>query len=478
MMTPEQYIESLRQQKKEVYFMGERVENVVDHPAIRPHINAAAVTYQLACDPETEDVAAATSHLTGRKINRWTHIPQNQEDLVKKVMMLRAVGRITGTCFQRCVGMDGMIALYAVTWEMDRKLGTNYHERFKKFLIHTQDNDYMTGGAMTDPKGDRSKGPSQQHDPDLYVRVVEKREDGIVVRGAKMHQTGAVNSHQLLVMPGIGMKPEDKDYAVSFAVPADAEGIIYVFGRQVNDSRKWEGKIDQGNRKYGVVGGEALVIFDDVFVPWENVFMCGETEFTGMLVDIFASYHRQNYGACKAGNLDVLIGATARVAELHGVAKAGHIRDKLSEMAHLVETMYSGALACSYHCSIMPSGVAYVDPVLANTSKFNTARYYPEVTRLAQDIAGGYTATLPSEKELENPRVAPFILKYYKTGEDVDPMERIKLGRLIENMTGSTPIVECMHGAGSPQAQRVVIQRSIDWAEKKKLADAVINAEM
>ena len=196
------------------------------------------------------------------------------------------------------------------------------------------------------------------------------------------------------------------------------------------------------------------------------------------MVDIFASYHRQNYGACKAGNLDVLIGATASGGGIARYDKAGHIRDKLSEMAHLVETMYSGALACSYHCSIMPSGVAYVDPVLANTSKFNTARYYPEVTRLAQDIAGGYAATLPSEKELENPRVAPFILKYYKTGEDVDPMERIKLGRLIENMTGSTPIVECMHGAGSPQAQRVVIQRSIDWAEKKKLADAVINAEM
>lgn len=478
MMTPEQYIESLRALKKEVYFMGERIDNVVDHPAIRPHINAAAVTYQLAFDPKYEDLATATSHLTGRKINRWTHIPQNREDLVKKVMMLRVAGRITGTCFQRCVGMDGMIALYSVTWEMDQKLGTNYHERFKKFLIETQDNDYMTGGAMTDPKGDRSKGPSQQHDPDLYLRVVERREDGIVVRGAKMHQTGAINSHQILVLPGTGMKPEDKDYAVSFAVPADAEGLIYVFGRQVNDSRKWEGKIDQGNPKYGVVGGECLLIFEDVFVPWERVFMCGETEFTAALVDRFASYHRQNYGACKAGNLDVLIGATSRIAELHGVAKAAHVRDKLSEMAHLTETMYSGALACSYHGSVMESGVAYVDPVLANTAKFNAARYYPEVTRLAQDIAGGYVATMPSEKELENPRVAHYIRKYYKTGENVDPIERIKLGRLVENMTGSTAIVECMHGAGSPQAQRVVIQRSIDWEEKRRYAQAIINADM
>ncbi|OUM87950.1 MAG: 4-hydroxybutyryl-CoA dehydratase [Bacillus thermozeamaize] len=477
MMTPEQYINSLREQKKEVYFMGQRVENVVDHPAMRPHINSAAVTYQLACDPAYEHLATAVSHLTGRKINRWTHIPQNQEDLVKKVMMLRVAGQITGTCFQRCVGMDGLITLYTVTWEMDQKLGTNYHERFKKFLIETQDNDYMTDGAMTDPKGDRSKSPSQQHDPDLYVRVVEKREDGIIVRGAKMHQTGAINSHQILVMPGTAMKEEDKDYAVSFAVPADEKGVIYVFGRQVNDSRKWEGKIDQGNPKYGVVGGEALIIFDDVFVPWERVFMCGETEFTGILVDRFASYHRQNYGACKSGNLDVLIGATAKIADMHGLSKAGHVRDKLAEMAHLVETMYSGALACSYHCSMLSCGVAYVDPVLANTSKFNTARYYPEVTRIAQDIAGGFVATLPSEQELENPRIAPFIHKYYKTGENVDPIERIKLGRLIENMTGATPIIECMHGAGSPQAQRVVIQRSIDWQEKRRLAEAIISSE-
>lgn len=474
MMTPEQYIESLRAQKKEVYFMGERVDNVVDHPAMRPHINSASVTYLLGTDPKYQELGSAVSHLTGKTINRWTHIPQNQEDLVKKVEMLRVAGQITGTCFQRCVGMDGLITMYTITWDMDQRLGTNYHERFKSFLTSTQDSDFMTDGAMTDPKGDRSKRPSQQHDPDLYVRIVEKNEKGIIVRGAKMHQTGAVNSHQILVMPGTALTPEEKDYAVSFAVPADAEGIVYVFGRQVNDSRKWEGNIDQGNPKYGVVGGEAFIIFEDVFVPWENVFMCGETEFAGALVDRFASYHRQNYGACKSGNLDVLIGASTALADMHGVIKAGHVRDKLAEMAHLVETMYSGALSCSYHCSKLESGVAFVDPILANTSKYNTARYYPEVTRLAQDIAGGFIATIPSEKELENPRVSEYMLKYFKTGENVDPIDRIKMGRLVENMTGSTPIVECMHGAGSPQAQRVVMQRSIDWVNKRELAEVII----
>lgn len=476
MKTVSEYIESLHRLNTEIYFMGERIRDIVDHPAFRPHINSASVTYQIANMPEYEQIASATSHLTGNKINRWTHVPQTQEDLVNKVRMLRIAGQISGTCFQRCVGMDAMITLYSITYDMDTDLGTTYHQRFRDFLIKTQNEDLMTDGAMTDPKGNRSKRPSEQHDPDLFVHVVKKTEDGIVVRGAKMHQTGAVNSHQIVVMPGQGLGQDEEEYAVSFATPADAEGIIYVFGRQVNDSRKWEGTMDQGNPKYGTVGGEALIIFDDVFVPWENVFMCGETEYAGALVDRFASYHRQNYGACKSGNLDVLIGATTAVADMQGTLKASHVKDKLGEMAHLVETMYSGALACSFNCSCLPSGVAYVDPLLANSSKLNTARYYPEVTKLAQDIAGGFVATMPSEKELDNPRVRDFILKYYKTKEEVDPVERMRMGRLIENMTGATPIIECMHGAGSPQAQKVVIQKTINWNEKRRLAETIVHA--
>lgn len=477
MMTPEEYIQSLRLLRTEVYFMGKRIENVVDHPAMRPHINSAAVTYQLATDPATAELAMAVSHLTGRRINRWTHIPQNQADLVKKVKMLREAGQITGTCFQRCVGMDALITLYSGTYDADQKYGTDYHERFKRFLIVTQDADLMSDGAMTDPKGDRSKPPHQQHDPDLFVRVVEKRDDGIVIRGAKLHQTGAVNSHQFIIMPGQGLGPEDKDYAVACAVPADAPGVVLVFGRQVNDSRKWEGEIDQGNATYGVVGGEAMVIFEDVFVPWERVFLCGEYEFAGTLVERFTAYHRQNYGACKSGNLDVLVGATLALADIQGTAKASHVRDKLAEMAHLVETMYSGALACSYECSQLGCGCAMVDPLLANTAKFNTARYYPEVTRLSQDVAGGFIAILPAEAELQNPRVARYIHKYYATKPDVPAEERIRLGRLIENMTGASPIVECMHGAGSPQAQKVVVQRLINWPRRIKLARRIAGIE-
>jgi 4-hydroxybutyryl-CoA dehydratase/vinylacetyl-CoA-Delta-isomerase len=477
MMTGSDYVESLRHLKTEVHFMGERVDSPVDHPAIRPHVNAAAVTYDLAHDPAFAGVARAVSHLTGREINRWTHVPQTQDDLVKKVKMLRAAGRITGTCFQRCVGMDALITLESVTHDIDLKHGTDYHARLERFLVATQDADLMSDGAMTDPKGDRSKRPREQADPDLFVRMVERREDGIVVRGAKMHQTGAVNSHQFIVLPGQALAPDEPEYAVAFAVPADAPGVVQVFGRQVNDSRKWEGAIDQGNARYGVVGGEALVVFDDVFVPWERVFMCGETAFAATLVERFTAYHRQNYGGCKSGNLDVLIGATVALADVQGTAKASHVRDKLAEMAHLAETMYSGALACSYECQSLPSGTALPDPVLANTAKFNVARYYPEVTRLAQDIAGGFLATMVSERELDNPRVAPFVRKYYRARADVPAEDRLRLGRLIENMTGATPIVECMHGAGSPQAQKVVVQRLTDWGARRKLAERILGIE-
>ncbi|HVB78056.1 MAG TPA: 4-hydroxyphenylacetate 3-hydroxylase N-terminal domain-containing protein [Candidatus Nitrosotalea sp.] len=473
-MTGAEYIQSLRALKTEVHFMGERVQSVVDHPAMRPHVNAAAVTYDLAHDPVHRELVRAVSHLTGRPVNRWTHIPRSQEDLVKKVKMLRVAGGITGTCFQRCVGMDALITLYSVTREIDERHGTEYHKRFCAFLIQTQDQDLMTDGAMTDAKGNRSKPPHAQHDPDLFVRVVERGEDGIVIRGAKLHQTGAVNSHQFLIMPGQALSPEDADYAVACAIPADAPGVILVFGRQVNDSRKWEGRVDQGNARYGVVGGEAMVILDDVFVPWEDVFMCGESDFAGPLVDRFAAYHRQNYGACKSGNLDVLVGATAAVARMHGVLGSAHVRDKLAEMAHQCESMFSGALACSYECSTLGCGTAFVNPLLANSAKLNTARGYPEVTRLAQDVAGGFLATMPSERELDNPRVAGFVRKYLTTDPDVPAEERIRLGRLIENMTGASPIVECMHGAGSPQAQKVVIQRLVDWRQRQDLAERIV----
>lgn len=469
--TGKEYIESLRKLNLEVYANGTRLENLVDHPLIKPHVNAAAMTYELAHYPEYEELMTAKSHLTGEKINRFTHIHQNTEDLVKKVKMLRLIAQHTGTCFQRCVGFDAMNALYQITFDMDKKKGTNYHEKFKKFLINVQKNDLMSDGAMTDPKGDRSLSPCNQADPDLYMRIVEERDNGIIVRGAKAHQTGAVNSHEIIVMPTLALGEADKKYAVSFAVPSDTKGIMYIFGRQTNDSRKLEdGDIDKGNVNYGIVGGEALAIFENVFVPKERVFMCGEFEFAGPLVETFASYHRQNYGGCKVGVADVLIGATNAIAEYNGVANASHVKDKLTEMVHLAESLYCCSIACSSEGQKTQSGAYYVNPMLANIVKQNVTRNIYEIFRLSQDIAGGLLATLPYEKDLKDPKIGKYLEKYLKGAASCPTEHRIRIARLIENMTGGTALVESMHGAGSPQAQRIMILRRANLDRKKQLA--------
>src|ERR1035437_6597572 len=228
----EDYIQSIADLDLEIYLFGEKVDDYVNHPMIRPSLNCVGMTYELAAKPEFEDLMTATSHLTGKKVNRFAHIHQSPGDLVKKVKMQRLLGQKTGSCFQRCVGMDAINALYSVTWDIDQAKGTDYHQRFRGYVQFMQDEDIVADGAMTDVKGDRALAPHQQADPDLYLHIVERRDDGIVVRGAKAHQTGACNSHEIIVMPTVAMREGDEDYAVSFSTPSNAAGIFYVYGRQ------------------------------------------------------------------------------------------------------------------------------------------------------------------------------------------------------------------------------------------------------
>jgi 4-hydroxybutyryl-CoA dehydratase/vinylacetyl-CoA-Delta-isomerase len=471
-MNAKQYEESLRKLNLNVYMFGKKIENVVDDPIIRPSMNAVAATYEFSLMPEHEDLLTATSHLTGKTINRFCHIHQNTEDLVKKTKMGRLMGSLTGCCFQRCVGMDAINALSMTTYDIDAKYDTSYYERFNKYLTYVQENDLTCDGAMTDPKGDRSLPPHKQADPDMFMHVVKETDDGIIVRGAKAHQTGAVNSHEIIVMPTISMREQDADYAISFALPSDAQGITYIMGRQSCDTRKLEsGLMDRGNRIYG--GHEALVVFDNVFVPWDRVFMCREYEFAGQLVEQFASYHRQSY-ACKAGVGDVLIGAAQVAAEYNGAQKASHIKDKIIEMNHLNETLFCGSVACAAQGHKEPSGTYLVDTLLANVCKQNVTRFPYEIARLAQDIAGGLMVTLPSEEDLRSETVGPLMEKYFKGNADVPTEDRMKILRLIENLTLGTAAVgyltESMHGAGSPQAQRIMIARQTNMEAKKKVA--------
>ena len=476
LMTGEQYIESIRRLNMEIYMFGKRIDSPVDDPILRPSLNSVRMTYDLAQMPEYQDLMTVISPDTGERINRFTHIHRSTDDLRNKVKMQRLLGQKTAACFQRCVGMDAFNAVFSTSFEVDRKYGTRYHENFREFMLYCQENDLTVDGAMTDPKGDRSKAPHEQADPDLFLRVVERRADGIVVCGAKAHQTGMVNSHEVIVMPTQSMGPEDMDYAVSFAVPTDAKGIFMIVGRQSCDTRKLENsELDVGNSEFG--GMEALVVFDHVFVPNERIFLDGQTEFAGMLVERFAGYHRQSYGGCKVGVGDVLIGAAAVIAEYNGAAKASHIKDKLIEMTHLNETLYCCGIACSAEGAPTESGNYLINLLLANVCKQNITRFPYEIVRLAEDIAGGLMVTAPSEADLRDPRLGPVIDKYLRGVNEVSTENRLRMLRLIENLCLGAAAVgyrtESMHGAGSPQAQRIMISRQGNLAHKKELAKAL-----
>ncbi|KJS30819.1 MAG: 4-hydroxybutyryl-CoA dehydratase [Desulfatitalea sp. BRH_c12] len=472
MMTPEHYEQSMQDLNLAVYMFGKRVSDLGSEPLLRPSRNAVAKTYEMAHRPEHQAVMTATSHLSGKQINRFTHIFQNTQDLVLKTRMGRLLGAHTGCCFQRCVGMDALNVLSIITHAIDQAKGTSYTERFNRFLAHVQENDLVCDGAMTDPKGDRSLAPHEQADPDLYLRVVEERRNGIVVRGAKAHQTGALNSHEVIVMPTATLREADREYAVSFAVPANTSGITYILGRQSCDTRRSENSpMDMGNLYFG--GHEVLMVFDDVFVPWERVFMYKEFEYTGPLVEKFTAYHRQSY-ACKVGVGDVLIGATQTVAEYNGVAKASHVRDKIVEMNHLNESLFCATLACAYEGHAEPGGTYIVDSLLANVFKHNIAQFPYVLARIAQDIAGGLVVTLPSEADFRAPVTGPLMQKYYRGAASASTENRMRILRLIEAMTmGSLAVgylTESLHGAGSPQAQRIMIARLVNMKEKQSFA--------
>ena len=463
MKTVEQYLTSLKSRSVRLFVRGRLVADPIEHPLVAPSVRTVAETYRLAGEPEHRELFTAHSRFIDAPVNRFTHIFESPEDLTNKVLMQRVVGRFTGTCFQRCVGMDALNALYTVLH------GGPYHARFVEFLKYVQREDLVLCGAMTDPKGDRRKGPLEQ--PDMYLRVVRRTKDSIVVRGAKMHQTGVVNSHWIVAMPGRTLAADEGDFAVAFAVPVDANGVTLVYGRQPSDDRRAGCDIDQGNARYG--GQEAVVLFEDVEIPNEQVFMAGETAVAAPLVDTFAGYHRQSYGGCKPGNGDVLIGAAALLAKLTGVDRAPHVRDKLVEMTHLNETMHAGGLACSSKCTKTPAGTYMVDPLLANVTKQNVTRMPYEMARLAEDIAGGLLVTLPSAEDFDHPEVGPLLRKYVQgaTGSDED---RRRVLRLVETMTiGATAVAfrtESMHGAGSPQAQRMRIEQQADY--DGKISDA------
>ena len=479
LMTPEQFEESLKKIKPRVFMNGKRVETVLENRNTRTVVEANKASYAWALDPRYKDIMTCYSPLVDDVVNRYTHVSASIEDLVKKAEAGTFTAEMLGTCIYRCVGYDTFHSLASTTWEMDRDLGTDYHPRFMEYLKMVQTKDLSVAGALTEPRGQRSKRTLDWSDPYLSIKIVDRNRDGIVVRGAKINISGAHASHELVVLPQSTHFKGEEDYAVAFATPVDAEGITFVCQyTPYSAERDMADNIEElGNPVFGQ-RETSMVIFDNVFVPWERVFHCGECPYSVKLVARFARTHRMTCGGtCKVGFMNQIIGAAKLIQEYKGLEKATHINEELAEMVVLRETGRACGLAAAQKGVEEPpgSGVFLPDELMGNVSKLNICNAFWRVMALAGDIGGGLIVTLPSLKELKNPEVKDYVEEFYSFGSD-EPTENImKVHKLLQNWTAGLHGVGTWHGAGPVMAQKIMLQRVINYEHEKELVKRTLN---
>lgn len=466
--TPGAYIESLRGRKPAVYVNGERIENIVDHPAFRVGLNSAAVTFEQASHPDYRELAAVWSPLVNEEVSRWTHLMKDQNDALAKAKLNRALGDFLCPCHYRCLTSDLLHAAWAASWEIDRNHGTSYHQNVIEMVKQAQKTDWIIGGGLVSPKGDRSKGVSGQRDPDMYLHVVEKRSDGIVVRGAKAHGTAAPYTDMLCVCE-MEMVPE---YYLGFFTPVDAEGLTFICRAPHASAEPEEIEHPLSSRFGGHV--EAMIVFDDVFVPWERVFMCGEVESLMTFGLTLSAMHLWHKCLCRWANMDLSIGAAALIAEYNGVSGAPHILDGLAGMAMDAEMVYACAVAAAVEGSTHESGIYYprLSPVAAG--KVFAALKLGEHRYSMQDVAGGLVGTMASEKDYRSPIVGPYLEKYYQGKEGVPTENRVRAFKLIEDLTASEFAgwyhVMCITGGSPSKTLKDLVAMACDYERCKAKA--------
>jgi 4-hydroxybutyryl-CoA dehydratase/vinylacetyl-CoA-Delta-isomerase len=470
--TSKEYLDSVKKLSPRVYCGGKWVNGLLNNKITRSMVMANAAIYGLAEDPKYKDVMVAASHLTGEPINRNLNVARNIHDLDMRQEMALLTSQTVGTCNYRCVGCDALNSLASTTWELDRDLGTKYNERFNKWLAYAQANDLAVSGAITDAKGDRKKRPSQQDEPDTFIHLVEKRQDGIVVRGIKVSQSGAIGSHETLVLPGGALREGEEAFALSFAVQNGAPGLTYIcqYNAYSAEREYCEEEAEIGNPVFGQRETSTMV-FDNVFIPWERVFLFGETKYCGRLVSRFAKAHRMNCGgACKVGFADLIIGGTVLAAEYTGVDKVPHIQEKIIDMVRLSETSHACAIAAAMRGREEPkgSGVFLPDDLFGNAAKLNIAHGFWEIIKNAGDIGGGLVVTMPRQKDLEHPEVGPMLKKAFTAAAPAD--KRLKVAKFLQHWTAGLHGTGTWHGAGAPQTQRFMISVLTDFDAKKKMA--------
>lgn len=474
----DEYLESLYKMKPNLYIGAEVVGR--DDPRVRPGINIIKETYERAWDPNYEEYCVTTSHLTGEKINRFTHIHQSVEDLLMKQRMTRVLCHRVGGCIQRCMGIDALNAVSVITYECDQALGTTYYENFTKFMKYFQENDLAAACASTDAKGDRSKRPSQQVNPDAYLRVVETRDDGIIVRGAKQCITNTPYVHEIIAVPCRMMFPDDHDYCVSFAIQGDAPGVkllcrpAYVHKPDLNFVPE-----DMLPPTMSLGDVETFIIFDDVFIPNDRIFLNGHADnrqvpYAGFLALMFAHYHRHSYCGCKPATSEVLASAAALAADYNGVENSKHVQDKLSHMIGTAELVYAAGESSAYHSEKSPSGTQIPDEILTNAGRRYAGEMIYDEFKMLADIAGGLMATLPFLETFFLPEVGEQALKYMQRNPRVSPQKVLMLFKGLETLGCSELAgliqVAGLHGGGSPQMETIAMMGRYDLEKLKNIS--------
>ncbi len=476
MRTSDEYFSDLKKMKPNLYIGGEKVGR--DNPRIRPGVNVISTTFDLAKQPEWKCLLT-TKSLSGREVNRFTQPPQNPHDLLQKQKMIRLLAQRVGGCVQRCMGYDALIALSIATKEVDEKYDTEYHQRFIKYLEYYQEHDLAAACAQTDMKGDRVKRPSEQPDPDAYVHIVDVREDGIIVRGAKISITMAAYADEIIVVPTRALREQDKDYAVAFAIRADWDGVRLITRPvQVREREVIKAPFPE----YGV--SDSVVVFDDTFIPKERVFMCKEWDFGRRLALLFADSHRHSYSGCKPAVSDILCGATALVAEANNIEGVAHVRQKLSEFAGGAELSYAAGIASAIYGEKTSSGTFFPNPVYTNVGRRLMGETIYHEFNILIEIAGGLSVTLPFEAEFYGEETKKDMDKYIVRNPNISAEDSHRIWRFIENIGASSMshwyAIAGVHGGGSPIMETITLNVEYDYESKKNIAKylAGINKEL
>lgn len=474
LMTAADFRESLRAYSPRVFLNGQAVASVADEPLLAPGINAVGVTYDFAHAPEHRPVMTARQGTSGRTVNRMVHVNETSADLLAKLEAVRLVCKTSG-CALRYLSHDGLNGLFQATKRTDDAHGTDYHPRFLHYMHDIQERDLTLGIAMTDAKGDRSLRPGAQANPDTYVHIAERRPDGIVIRGTKAIVTGAPYVHEFLVMPCRTHTAEDARFAVACAVPVDAPGVTIVArpaGRPGEAAAKF-------SARYGQSTG--VVIFEDVFVPHDRVFLAGEYEEGGFLTTSYATHHRHSCIGARAGFGDLLIGAGALVTQANGLDPEhhGHIRDAMVELITITESFFACGVAASVYCTHDPAGSVMPDPVFSNIGKLLLATKIYDMHRVAHYVSGGLIVALPGPDEDHNPETAASLAAVLAGRPDIPAAQRLEVSRLIEDLTASHQggwySIISLHGGGSPEAMKREIWRNYPVAEKVELVENLLD---